>query len=311
MPKPYDDAMKKLVGGNPQDLISWVLPGAQFGKQLPFELNVENIYADGLLLATLDGHEFLAHFEFQSSNDVYIGERLLEYNVLASRQYNYLPVYSCVIYLKNHGNVPHSPFLRGLPNGEEVVRFHYRSIELGKLAAGELLQTGLVGLLPLLPLTKDGARREVVEEMISGLVSAEKPESLWIGYALASKVLKDDLKWLRRRFAMLEDILRDTPVYQEVLAEGVEKGLEQGLEKGLEKGLEQGIKEGELRAQRQTLLDIVQERFPAIARLAKQQADAIEDPEVLRRLTVKISIVRTSKEAEQFLLNPSSAENRH
>ena len=65
MPKPYDDAMKKLVGGNPQDLVSWVLPGAQFGKQLPFELNVENIYADGLLLATLDGKEFLAHIEFQ------------------------------------------------------------------------------------------------------------------------------------------------------------------------------------------------------------------------------------------------------
>ena len=145
----------------------------------------------------------------------------------------------------------------------------------------------------------DGARREVVEEMITGLVSAEKTESLWIGYALASKVLKDDLKWLRRRFAMLEDILRDTPVYQEVLAEGEEKGLEKG------------IKEGELRAQRQTLLDIVQERFPEIARLAKQQADAIEDPEVLRRLTVKISIVKTSMEAEQYLLNPSSAENRH
>ena len=98
---------------------------------------------------------------------------------------------------------------------------------------------------------------------------------------------------------MLEDILRDTPVYQEVLAEGEEKGLEKG------------IKEGELRAQRQTLLDIVQERFPAIARLAKQQADAIEDPDVLRRLIVKISIVKTSMEAEQYLLNPSSAENRH
>src|SRR6266581_9645821 len=295
MPKPYDDAMKKLVGGNPQDLVSWVIPGAQFGKQLPFELSVENIYADGLLQVSLDGKEFLAHIEFQSSYDGHIGERLLEYNVLASRQYHYIPVYSCVIYLKNHSSVPHSPFLRELPNGEEVVRFHYRSIELGKLVAGELLQTGLVGLLPLLPLTKDGARREVVEEMISGLISAEKTESLWIGYALASRVLKDDLKWLKRRFTMLEDILRDTPVYQEVLAEGEEKG----------------IKEGDLRGQRQTLLDVVQERFPTNARLAKKQADAIEDPEVLRRLIVKISVVKTAKEAEQYLLNPSSTENRH
>jgi predicted transposase YdaD len=172
-----------------------------------------------------------------------------------------------------------------------VVRFHYRSIELGKLIAGELLQTGLVGLLPLLPLTKDGARREVVEEMITGLVLAEKTESLWIGYALASKVFKDDLKWLKRRFAMLDDILRDTPVYQEVLAEGEEKG--------------------KLEAQHEVLLDIVQERFPAIARLAKQQTDTIEDPEMLRRLIVKLSIVKTSKEAEQYLLNPGSLENRH
>ena len=134
--------------------------------------------------------------------------------------------------------------------------------------------------------------------MITGLVSAEKTESLWIGYALASKVMQDDLKWLKRRFAMLEDILRDTPVYQEVLAEGMEEGLEKGLEQGLE-------------TQRQTLLDIVQERFPAIARLAKQQADTIEDPEMLRRLIVKLSIVQTLKEAEQYLLNPGSLEKRH
>jgi len=101
---------------------------------------------------------------------------------------------------------------------------------------------------------------------------------------------------------MLNDFLRDTPAYQEVLAEGMEKGLEKGIEKGLEQGLE---------TQRRTLLDIVQERFPAIARMAKQQADTIEDPEVLRRLIVKISIVKTSKEAEQYLLNPGSLENRH
>ena len=72
--------------------------------------------------------------------------------------------------------------------------------------------------------------------MITGLISAKKTESLWIGYALASKVLKDDLKWLKRRFAMLEDILRDTPVYQEVLAKGEEKGLEKGQELGFREG---------------------------------------------------------------------------
>ena len=73
----------------------------------------------------------------------------------------------------------------------------------------------------------------------------------------------------------------------------------------------EGLEQGMLRAQRQTLLDVVQERFPEIVHLAKKQADAIEDPEVLRRLTVRISVVKTSQEAEQHLLNPSSVENRH
>jgi predicted transposase YdaD len=93
---------------------------------------------------------------------------------------------------------------------------------------------------------------------------------------------------------MFNDFLRDSPVYQEVLAEGLEKGLKKGLE-----------------AQRQTLLDIVQERFPEIVPLAKKQADAIEDPEVLRRLTVKMSILQTSKEAEQYILSVRRDENRH
>ncbi len=90
---------------------------------------------------------------------------------------------------------------------------------------------------------------------------------------------------------MLDEFLRDSPAYQEVLAEGLEKG--------------------KLEARRQTLLDIVQERFPEIVHLAKKRADSIEDPEVLRRLTVKMSIVHTSKEAEQYLLAANMNEIKH
>jgi predicted transposase YdaD len=143
--------------------------------------------------------------------------------------------------------------------------------------------------------SRNGSRQGVSDMLHSALLSAEKIESLWIGYALATKVLKNDLPWLRKRFAMLNDFLRDSPAYQEVLAEGSEKGL----------------KEGELLAQRRTLLDIVQERFPEIVPLAKKQAESIEDPEMLRHLTVKMSIVQTSKEAEQYLLSVRRDENRH
>ena len=65
------------------------------------------------------------------------------------------------------------------------------------------------------------------------------------------------------------------------------------------------------RVQRRTLLDIVQERFPEILHLAKKQVESIEDPEVLRRITVKMSIVQTPEEAKQYLLTVSSDEIKH
>ena len=81
---------------------------------------------------------------------------------------------------------------------------------------------------------------------------------------------------------MLGDFLRDSPIYQEVLEEGVEKG--------------------RLEERRQALLDIVFERFPEITHLARQQAMAIDDLEILRHLTVKMSTVQTPEQATQYLL---------
>src|SRR5712692_501670 len=304
MPKPYDDAMKKLVGGNPQDFLSWVLREAIYTQRLPYELHPESIYADGLIEAVLDGERILAHFEFQSSYDLRIGERLLEYNVLASRQYDYVTVYSYVIYLKDCGNVPQSPFIRESRRGKEIVRFHYDIIELHKITAEEIQETELVGLLPLLPLTKDGAKREVIEDMITRLIAAEQTELLWIGYALAAKFMRHDLHWLRRRFSMLGDFLRDSPVYQEVLEEGLEKGLEKGRVEGLAKAREETMQQ-----QRRALLDIVIERFPELVRQAKKDADAIDDPAILLRLIVKMGTVKNVEEAERLLLALSQDEN--
>lgn len=64
-------------------------------------------------------------------------------------------------------------------------------------------------------------------------------------------------------------------------------------------------------AHRRILLDIVQERFPEILHLAKKQVESIEDPEVLRRMVVKMSVVQTPEEAKQYLLIVSSDEIKH
>lgn len=75
---------------------------------------------------------------------------------------------------------------------------------------------GKASLLPLLPLTAGGNEPAAVDIMIEELIAAEKTDLLWIGYVLAAKVFdQNDLQWLKRRFALMNDFLRDSPVYQE------------------------------------------------------------------------------------------------
>ena len=102
---------------------------------------------------------------------------------------------------------------------------------------------------------------------------------------------------------MFNDILRETPIYQEVLEEGREEGLEKGRQLGREEALQQ-----ELQRQRQTLLDIVLERFPKIVRSVTKPVEAIEDPAILLGLIVKMSTVQTAEEAQQLLLTVAGDE---
>ncbi len=88
----------------------------------------------------------------------------------------------------------------------------------------------------------------------------------------------------------MHDILGETPIHQEILKEGREEGLQLGLQRG------------QLEALRQTVIDVVVERFPKLVRLTKKQVARVEDPELLRHVLVKVSIAHTAEEAKQQLL---------
>lgn len=251
----------------------------------------------------------LLHIEFQTYNDLEMAERLLRYNVLARSEYK-LPVLSCVIYLLRDGKVPPSQLIWDSPIGRDVIHFFFESIELGELAPDELLAMEQPGLLPLLPLTKGGTKKEVTEQMFARLQDSGQTDLLAIGSTLASLVFSrensPDLGWLYRRLRAMHDILRESPYYQEILQEGREEGLVKGLEEGLQKGrkagLEEGIQEGKLKGQQEMLLAIVQARFPIMSRLAKKLIAAIDDPASLQGVTIKISMAQTDTEVQQYLL---------
>jgi len=229
----------------------------------------------------------LMHMEFQSSEDEDMAQRLLEYNVLATREHG-RPVLSCVIYLRKDSKIAESPLIWELPNGQKVLYFHFIVIKLWDITADELIQTNLTGLLPLVPLTKDGGQYEVIDEVATKLAAAKEYNLLEYARRFASLVFKEgsDHEWLNRRFAVYKDILEDSWVVQEQR------------------------REGELRGLHLAVQDVIQARFPEILPFVKKQMEGIEDTEVLRRLNVKMSTAQTAEEALQYLFTVGNEKNK-
>src|SRR5947209_1786215 len=268
MPGKWDTSTKRLVGENPEHFIKWLIAGAQFkGKARHKTPNLDNrqIEADNLYEIFLNNKRCLVHIEFQSKYDKRMAKRMWEYNTLATFTYK-LPTYSIVIYLKKC-SVTRPQYIGTFPNGEEVHTFRFKVIKLWEMPLEVLKQTGLIGIFPLMVLTKDGKRPEVVEEIITSLESVGGKSAtglLSLTYLFASLAFEkeSDRAWLKWRFNMLRDVLRDTWAYQEILQEGREEERQQ-----------------ELLRQRQALMAFIQLHFPNVVHLAQKQTDTVKDPE--------------------------------
>lgn len=238
--------------------------------------------------------EGLLHVEIQSEDDQRIVTRLLEYNLLATLTYE-KPVLSWLILLRPMPEAPHPPLISALFDEMEVWRFSYAIMKVWEISADELLQTGLIGLLPLLPLTNGGTEPERLATTIATLYAADEYELLSLTKLLAGLVMKhksqQDL--LERLFAMYKDIVEESWVYQQIVQRGLEKGLEKGLEQGLEKGL--GL--GEQRA----LVAIIQRRFPDIVPTAKELIDGITDADTLEKLVGEVSVAQNAQDVLHIL----------
>jgi predicted transposase YdaD len=297
----YDDTFKIFISENAQDFASWLIKGAQVQEKLLTEFDGRKLQADALLsvIRPETGEELLLQIECQSKKDPDMPERLLEYHLRARREHQ-RPVYSCVVYLRDDGEVQRSPLIWTVLGDQEVLRFQYLVIEVAKMRPDEFRQLGLPGLLPFMILTRGGTTHKVAEEIFSGLEQAGKSDSLAAAYTLASlafgKENRIEQNWLLRRVSDMDDVLRETPVYQEMTRWAREEGLQEGRQEGRLEGLQQA------------LLAILAERFPKLVRLAKKQMAVIEEPEILQLLIVKMSVAQSAEEAKQYLLEADEDE---
>ena len=84
-----------------------------------------------------------------------MAERLWEYNVKTSVKYK-SSVLSVVIYLRDDGKVAKAPFTRKLSSGRRIHNFDFDVVKLWEIPTEYFQKEGLIGLLPLLPLTREG-----------------------------------------------------------------------------------------------------------------------------------------------------------
>jgi predicted transposase YdaD len=309
--KPWDDSMKWLVRQNPQSLVSFLLPDAVFTGEVDRELQAPAVTSDTLYKVTWQEKQVILHVEFQLKRDDDMGRRVWHYNALAYI-HTKLPVHSVVIYLQEDKRPVESPFVVRLPDGRPTQRLDFETIKLWELDPHIFEQQGLAGLLPLLPLTKGGKNRETVTRMIEGLENAGRQDLFLVGFAVSWLVFtaEGDKEWLKARFSMMHDILKDTWVFQEVIKEGLgqgleqglQQGLQQGLEQGLQQGLEQGLEQGKQQELERVLLQFVEVRFPTLLTLAKW---AVEQKVSLEQLEKKLNMLyraNTTEDATAALL---------
>jgi len=302
MAKPWDGKTKRVLTEIPQDTVDWLLPGAKFVSNLSPELENETIYADLLFEVRINSKRALLHVEIQRNRHSHMAERMWEYNHRATKKCK-CAVSSVVIYLKDDGKVATSPFTKKFPNGRVIHAFNFDVVKLWEIPTEYFRQQGLIGLLPFSPLTRNGARRETVDEVISQLAppgEEPKKELLVLTFGLASLILitEADQQWLIRRIGEMYDFLYDTPVYQDIMRQGREKERQEGQQEKIQ----------ELR---ETLLEVIMELFPKIRVAAQEQVDAISDTLLLRQLIVKIVTFKTPEEALQYLRDITGNNEKH
>ncbi len=280
----WDGQMKHLVGIAREDFVSWLVEGARFDKELSANFATRKRDGDNLWQLEIDSKPSLLHLEFQLEPDENMARRAWEYNVDAAIKYK-LPVNSAVIYLRKPGHPKAaSPYQLKLPNGKVVHTFSFTVIELCKVNTKSLLQRGLKGILPLVPLTQDGQDHDAIEYVIKELrqPGVEKAEELLtLTYGLAALVFKKESEhlWLQRRFAMIEDVIKESWAFQDM------------------------IQIGHIERQRQDLLLFVKTYFPNLAQFAQDVCDTIQALEELQSLFENVLRTRDEEKVRQILLD--------
>jgi hypothetical protein len=164
----FSNFMKLLVEENPQAMVSFVLKGAIYEGNLDRELALTTydselapelrdlvLNADELYEVVLDDEHFILHLEFQRFGEQDKPRKIWKCNTMTTIVTG-KTVYSVLIYGQPEPDIPAPAYEIRLPNGQLTHSFAFSQIKLWEIEPQVFEQPQFAGLLPLLPLTKNG-----------------------------------------------------------------------------------------------------------------------------------------------------------
>ncbi len=267
-----DQSFKRLFLLQVGALLKWLLGEIKDITPLSTDLATERqLLPDALYRAVYQGFPCVANVEVQSEPDEEIPYRMYIYAARAMHEYR-LPVISIVIWVFNRGPVPTSPYQVWV-GSRFCGEWHFDSIKLYEQSPQALLDAGLPGILPLVPLTKDASDADAEAAMYKLKQEAPPEEAMSLGALLAIffSHIRDDKSLARQLFERVfmtnaDTFIETNPLLHDVWEKMIAKGRVEGEALGKAEGMRlaiQQVLEGRLGPLSQDIVDAINARDAA------------------------------------------------
>jgi hypothetical protein len=304
----YDLTIRELLAEPLCSLLEYITGEKIKGFLDPSFPSVKERRAD-LLLEIEDGN--ILHVEVQSTNDLSMPQRMLEYRLLVKAKYPGRKIQQIVLYIGDE------PCRISASLEEEGLVYRYRVIDIKEIPCDVLLESDRTEDLVIAFLCRITDKSELFRKLRAKLENLDPREradflaKLLTILGLRPMLKEEVLSFVREVTKMpitvrLEkDLVENFPVIGDLVKQGIQEGFQQGIQEGIQQGLQQGLQkgkiEGVIEGKQESLIKILEIRFGEIEESLRERIKNIREVEKLNNLLVSAikvaDLEKFSKEA--------------
>jgi hypothetical protein len=283
--QPYDRALKSLMEDHAAEMVPELVPGARFIEEKNNELTRLNLRADIVYLIEYNGELRILNMELQTDAEKNMAFRMLMYHLELYDKYE-LPVISVVLY-PFETSIP-EPVFQTEGSSKTRIRFDHDVLCLWTIDAEPFLQRRIISMYTLVPAMK-GITAPMLVQAIAEMEQAYTGEHL---------------KRHLRRFRTILRRSRTLSTQDKQIVENRMRSYDSLLESDPE--FQQRVAEARIEGQQKLVLELVVDRFPALAGIAQQKIVRLTKQELLMQLNKQIALAPDENTA-RWVLNTFAA----